>query len=210
MRLKANIVTYCHKSYSHIPYRTKIRRTKFSKSLLGVENFVQRKILSVKYFSIISIQKSGKNWTKMSKFRLGIENFVRKKNFPMKFCSIRYIEIHKSAFTVIERLQSSGAEVRIIQNVVAVIDRGNINTSMIEIADSSLVNSFALWFLNRSFIKYIVESLVLNLEGVFSGSLNLDYEIAEKLNFISSNGPHLLCWLTFAEAKGVASTFTLV
>ena len=115
-----------------------------SKFRLGVENFVQRKILSVKYFSIISIQKSGKNWTKMSKFRLGIENFVRKKNFPTKFCSIRYIEIHKSAFTVIERLQSSGAEVRIIQNVVAVIDRGNINTSMIEIADSSLVNSFAL------------------------------------------------------------------
>ena len=65
---------------SQIPYQTKTRWTKLSKFLLGVENFVRPKILSVrKFLSNISIQKSGKNRTKLSKFLLGVENFVRQK-----------------------------------------------------------------------------------------------------------------------------------
>jgi len=82
--------------HSHIPYRTKIRRTKVSKFQLGVENFVRRNILSVEnfvqYFNTKVRQKSDKTveisaWCR--KF-CPTKYFVRRKFCPTKFCPIRY------------------------------------------------------------------------------------------------------------------------
>ena len=56
------------------------------------------------------------------------------------------------------------------------------------------VNNFALKFLNRSYNEGIVESEVSNVENVDTKKRPLKQENVEKLNFISSNGPHhLVC-----------------
>ena len=87
-----------------LPYRTKIRRTKLSKFRLGVENFVQRKILSN-----ISIQKSLKNRTKLSKFRLGVENFVRRNILSDEIFSDKVFKFQAFNVTVVPLLQREQA-----------------------------------------------------------------------------------------------------
>ena len=47
-------------------------------------------------------------------------------------------------------------------------------------------------FLNRSFNECIVESEVSSVEDISTSSRHLKDENVEKLNFISSNGPHAL------------------
>ena len=53
-------------------------------------------------------------------------------------------------------------------------------------------NAYALKFLNRSFNEGIVEVEVSSLNKISSESRPLQQQTTDKLNFISTNGPHPL------------------
>ena len=54
-------------------------------------------------------------------------------------------------------------------------------------------------FLNRSFNECIVESEVSSVEDISTSSRHLKDENVEKLNFISSNGPHPLVSMSLVD-----------
>ena len=62
---------------NQIPYWTKIRRTELSKFLLGVENFAQRKILSVENFVQCFNTKVGQESDKIVEISAWCRKFVQ-------------------------------------------------------------------------------------------------------------------------------------
>ena len=96
-----------------------------------------------------------------------------------------YITLHRNAQQVIKTIKSENS--------------GNIeHLWYMLLTDEKLyesckfVNFFSLQFLNRSFNECIVESEVSSVENIQTSKRHLKDENAEKLNFISSNGPHPL------------------
>ena len=61
------------------------------------------------------------------------------------------------------------------------------------------VNNFSLKFLNRSFNECIVESEVSSIEAIEAKGRPLKQENVDKLNFISTNGPHPLMSMKLVE-----------
>ena len=84
-----------------IPYCTKIRRTKFSKFRLGVENIVRPKILSVEHFAHYFNTEVRKNWTKLSKLKiLSYEIFCSTKILSDEFLSDRVSQKKEKVFEI--------------------------------------------------------------------------------------------------------------
>ena len=61
------------------------------------------------------------------------------------------------------------------------------------------INEFALRFLTRTFNECSVEAQVSSITSIETSSRRLKHETAEKLTFISSNGPHSLVALSVIE-----------
>ena len=62
-----------------------------------------------------------------------------------------------------------------------------------------LINDFVLRSLNRSFNECVIESEVSCIENISTSSRHLKDENVEKLNFISTNGPHPLVSLNLVD-----------
>ena len=94
-----------------------------------------------------------------------------------------YVTLHRNALTVIEKLRGDEA-VKLEQVWYMLLTEKDYYNNC------KFVNNYVLMFLNRSFNECIVESEVSSVEDISTSSRHLKDENVEKLNFISSNGPH--------------------
>ena len=100
--------------------------------------------------------------------------------------------LHRNALTVIEKLRGDEA-VKLEQVWYMLLTEKDYYNNC------KFVNNYVLMFLNRSSNECIVESEVSSVEDISTSSRHLKDENVEKLNFISSNGPHPLVSMSLVD-----------
>lgn len=102
-----------------------------------------------------------------------------------------YLTLYTNAMEVSKELSGDGFKIEQLWYILLTKENYYNNCKFI--------NHFALQFFNRSFNECIVESEVSSVEAIQTSERPLKDENAEKLNFISSNGPHPLVSMSLVE-----------